>query len=170
MTGRPFSVGVAAAHPDLGLAYPRHLVDTSPAKQLHQHVKEVRSALNGLFKRSGFLPVANCPACQALSRRLKRLHFPAPKKTKDFTCSDTASISMRWSFGLAESGAPAFSVNAGAATACYWRDAPYRLWVALAVRLVMEAVARVDDLSFVAAASVTFARDGGVRVLSVCFT
>ena len=40
LTGRPFSVGVAAAHPELVLAYLRHLADTSPAKQLAPQVKQ----------------------------------------------------------------------------------------------------------------------------------
>ena len=77
---------------------------------------------------------------------------------------------MQWGFGLAESGAPAFSVDAATCTACYWRDTPYQLWLALAVRLGMETVARMGDLSFITADSVTFAREGDVRVLSVCFT
>tara|TARA_B110000046_G_scaffold141227_1_gene147910 strand:+ start:1242 stop:1448 length:207 start_codon:yes stop_codon:yes gene_type:complete len=44
---RPFSAGVIADHPDLLLAYLRHLSVTSTVKQLHKHVKDVRSAING---------------------------------------------------------------------------------------------------------------------------
>ena len=167
---RPFSAGVVADHPDLLLAYLRHLSVTSKVKQLHKHVKDVRSAINGYMRRCSLPPVANLPAMQALSRRLKKSHSPAFKKTKNFTPADTISIVRQWGFGFRFDGTPAFTVNPRGTDVRLWRDTPYRSWVALAVRLGLETLSRFDDLSFITAASVKFARDGDIRVLSVCFT
>ena len=73
-------------------------------------------------------------------------------------------------FGFRSGGAVAFTANPRGTDVRPWCGAPCRSWVALLVRLGLETLPRFDDLSFVTARSVKFAREGGVRVLSVCFT
>ena len=171
LTRRPFTLTVVAKHPDLLLAYLRHLADTSTHKQLHKHIKDVRSAMNGLLHRSGFPKVANLPAMQKLSARLSKSHSPAVKKTKAFTPKQTIAISMQWGFGYCQDLSPACSGSLSVGLR-YWCKTPYRLWVALAVRLGMETLTRFDDLSYITARSIRFARDAadGTRALSMCFT
>ena len=170
LTGTPFSPAVIVRHPDLLLAYLRHLSESSTNKQLHKHVKDVRSAINGYMKRLGLPLVANYARMQALSRRLKKTHSPAFKKAKPFTPAQTIEISRQWGFGFRSDGSVAFSVSPDGLDVRRWSATPYRAWVALAVRLGLETLSRFDDLSFITAQSVKSARDGDIRVLSVCFT
>ena len=162
-SGRPFSLTEVAAHEGgLFFAYCELLAESAPHPA--RAVSTVCSAVNKLLERHRLHPVARDQVdFVELRKELRQRDSPAKDSTLDLRPTEAQSIIREWGFAVSARTRPGHK-RRRLSVYCY------RRWVALLCGLGIAVLGRWDDLSWLQANSVTFAREGELRCFSVCFT
>ena len=167
--GQPFTwAAVVAKEGVLLLAYLKYLEKTVGGKQPAKAVAVASSAINNVLEHLTLARAANFAEHKRLRRVLRRRESPEPAKAEALHEDEVGACAVGWGYGMHMDGSAC--IQRVGADLVWWSAQRYRRWVALMVSLGFSTLGRFDDLSWLTQHALYWSHQGGVRVVSLCFT